>query len=213
MKVKITIPDKAFENAFGSMERTIARASKSAVIEMAKNLKQQGRANIIAGGLGKRVANAYRVDTYPTRRDSINAAALAYSKAGFLDVFERGDTIRGNPLLWVPLASTPQKIGRQRMSPKLYNERIGPLVSIVRPGKPPLLAGQISTNRRGQKRKGKVTLSALRRGNSGQASQLVPLFIGLPSIKEKDRLSLRSIANANAAKLPALFFAKLDRGN
>ncbi|RUV75922.1 MAG: hypothetical protein EOR30_17065 [Mesorhizobium sp.] len=95
------------------------------------------------------------------------------------------------------------------MTPALYIKTIGPLVSIERPGKPPLLAGKIATNRRGSKT-GKVSLSALKRGGAGAPSTLVPLFVGIDRVNIRDRFSIREITERAAARLGDLYLKHLN---
>jgi len=212
MKVKVTTSSGAFARAFKGVEGTIAKAAKAAIDQTAATVKIQARANILGAGLGPKMASALRVDTYPRRGiASIDAAAVVRSKADYMGIFETGGTIPGNPLLWLPLASTPKRIGRKKMTAKLYVEQIGPLLMINRPGQAPLLAGSIAINRRGQRKagKGKVTLSALRRGNASQAARLVPLFVGVHSVDIGRKTNIRAIAEAAAGRLSALVIANL----
>jgi hypothetical protein len=212
MQIKVTTQRGAFAGIFKGVEGTIAKAAKAAVEQTAATVKTQARANIIGAGLGPRLASALRVDAYPRRGiASIDAAAVVRSKADYMGIFETGGTIMGNPLLWLPLASTPKRIGRKKMTAGLYAKQIGPLYPIERPGKAPLLAGSIASNRRGQGKAGagKVTLSALRRGNAGKSAHLVPLFVGVPAATIGRKTDIRGIAEAAAGRLPALVIAKL----
>ena len=198
-----------FARAMVQIADPIAYAGTSAIIEAGDIVKREGRSDIASAGFSKRWQNTLRVDVYPKRGASMNAAAFIWHKIPYAGVFEDGDTISGKPLLWLPLKSTPQRIGRSKMTPAGYIKSIGPLVPINRPGKPPLLAGQIAINRRGQTTPGKVTLSALRRGNSGKASRLVPLFIGIPKAKMPDKFSIREITERAANRLGELFVKHL----
>jgi hypothetical protein len=204
--------------AFASMKDPIAAAGSGAISEAGDIVKREGRADIAAAGFSRKWQNAFRVNVYPKRpKVSINAAALAFHKIGYAGVFEEGATIPGKPLLWLPLKSTPKRVGGKRATPAQYVRTVGPLFSINRPGKNPLLAGQIALSRRGQKRGGtgrpqagsKVTLSALRRGAGGAPSRLVPLFVGLRSVDIRDRFSIREIVERAAARLAALYVKHL----
>ncbi|RWQ54336.1 DUF6441 family protein [Mesorhizobium sp.] len=201
-----------FFAAMASIKDPIAAASTAAITEAGDIVKREGRQDIAAAGFSKRWQNALRVNVYPKRKQSMNAAALIYHKIQYAGVFEEGATITGKPRLWLPLPSAPKRVGRQKMTPALYIKSIGPLVSIERPGKPPLLAGKIATNRRGQAKgnQSKVTLSALRRGSAGKASTLVPLFVGIDRVNIRDRLSIRQITERAAARLGELYLKNLN---
>lgn len=201
--------DGEFAAAFAAMKDPIAFAGTAAISEAGDIVKRQGRADIAAAGFSKRWQNALRVNVYPRRKQSMNAAALIYHNIQYAGVFEEGATITGKPRLWLPLPSAPKRVGRQKMTPALYIKTIGPLVSIERPGKPPLLAGKIATNRRGSKT-GKVSLSALKRGGAGAPSTLVPLFVGIDRVNIRDRFSIREITERAAARLGDLYLKHLN---
>ncbi|RWC29848.1 MAG: hypothetical protein EOS70_23455 [Mesorhizobium sp.] len=198
-----------FAAAMASIRDPIAVAGSGAIAEAADIIKRQGRADIGSAGFSKRWQNALRVDTYPRRGASINAAALIWHKIQYAGIFEEGGTISGKPRLWIPLPNAPKRIGRSKITPALYIKSIGPLVSIERPGKPPLLAGKIATNRRGSKT-GKVSLSALKRGGKGAPSTLVPVFIGIDRVTIRDRFSIRQITDRAAARLGELYLKHLN---
>lgn len=198
-----------FAAGMTSMADPVAVAGSGAIGEAANEIKVGARRDIEAAGFSRRWQNALRVDTYPRRGVSINAAALIWHKIPYAGVFEDGAIISGQPTLWLPLPTAPKRAGRSKMTPALYVRTIGPLISIERPGKPPLLAGKIATNRRGQINKGKVTLSALRRGGAGAPSTLVPLFIGIDRVSIRDRFSIREITERQAARLGALYLKHL----
>lgn len=194
-----------FAEAMVEHYRPIAEAGSAAMRDAANDIKLRGRADIAAAGFGKRWQNTFRVDTYPKRGVSANAAALIYHRIPYADVFETGATIRGKPTLWVPLSSTPKKIGRKRMSAKNFRREIGPL-QFIKGGRRPLLAARISVRSAKAKTPGRVTLAALRRGAIGGGPvRSVPLFVGVPSVTLRDRFSLREITRRAADSLPQLY--------
>jgi Family of unknown function (DUF6441) len=209
--------EREFVGAFESMKLPMAAAGSAAISEAAEIVKREARADIAAAGFSARWQNALRANVYPRPpRVSMNAAAIIWHKIQYAGVFEEGPTtIVGKPMLWLPLGTTPSRVNRRRMTPALYVRTIGPLFSINRPGKRPLLAAQIATDRRGQRagNKGKVTLSALRRGSAGAPSKLVPLFIGIDRVTLRDRFSIREITERAAARLGALYLKHLNPEN
>ncbi|TIN84360.1 DUF6441 family protein [Mesorhizobium sp.] len=201
-----------FAAAMAGNQDPIAFAGTAAITEAGNVAKTAGRRNIAAAGFSVRWQNALRLNIYPKGRTSIDAAALIFHKIPYAGVFEDNTLISGKPTLWLPLPTAPKRAGRQKMTPALYVRTIGPLVSIERPGKPPLLAGKIAINRRskpGEDGRHKVTLSALRRGGKGAPSTLVPLFIGVDRVSIRDKLSIREIVQSAAGQLGALYFKNL----
>lgn len=198
-----------FAQAMLRMQDPIGFAGTGAITEAGDIVKREGRADIASAGFSRKWQNALRVNIYPKRGVSMEAAAFIYHKIGYAGVFEEGATITGKPRLWLPLDSAPKRIGRSKVTPALYVRKIGPLVSINRPGKPPLLAGKAAVATRG-KNAGKVTLSALKRGAAGKASTLVPLFIGIDRVSIRDRFSIREITERTAARLGELYLKHLN---
>src|SRR6185369_16731200 len=136
------------EQAIKAIQEPIASAASQAMAEAASIAKAEGRANIRAAGFSQRWANALRSQVFPKPPQvSMGAAAIVFNKIGYSQIFEEGGTISGKPLLWLPLKSTPKKVGGRRMTPAQYVRQVGPLFSIERAGKPPLLAGKIAVNR------------------------------------------------------------------
>lgn len=179
-----------FGKAFSEMKNPMAVRATTAIDRLGNAIKTIGRANIAAAGFSKRWQNALRVNRYPRKGVSISPALWIYHAISYAEVFESGATIHGKPLLWIPLSSTPKKIGGRRMTPKLYTQEIGPLTAISPPGHPPLLVAKYQ-GRSGRK---KISLAGLRRGQSGDGSKTsVPIFVGLERVKLRKRFRLRSI--------------------
>jgi len=203
-----------FEQALRDIYKPLAEAGSAAMIETAETIKTEGRRDIASAGFGKRWQNAFRVDVYPKRGVSLNAAALVYHKIPYADVFETGATIRGKPRLWLPLSSTPKKIGRNRMTAERYKKEIGPLVFIRRAGKKPLLAGKMAVSK-GQAESGdvgKITISKLRKGAAGSGViRAVPLFVAVDSVKLRDRFSIREITKQAADRLGEIFLGQVAK--
>lgn len=218
MTIKIILKQitEGFDAAMREKYKPLAEAGKETIEAVATEIKRQGRAEIASAGFSQRWQNALRADVYPKRKDSLNAAALIYHKIPYADVFESGATIRGKPRMWVPLDSTPKKIGRERMTADRFIHEIGPLKMLKRSGKKPLLAAPMTATK-AQIRNGafgKVTLDRLRRGSGKIESKatgrmLVPLFVGVDSVKLKKRFALTEVIERAADRIEAIFVEKL----
>jgi hypothetical protein len=225
MKAGFTFDAKPgqFTKAFSAKERIVARAATNGLKEVAGDVKRFGRAAIARAGFSPRWQAAFRVDVYPRRGESVNAAAFVHHNIPYAGVFEQGATISGHPYLWLPLPNAPKRIGREKITPARYIQNVGRLIFIRGRGGRPLLAGRV--NSRSAARSGKVTIAALRRGErdarrgsatsafGGDPSKLrtniVPLFVGIPNVKIRGRFGLTAIFDHARSMLAAAYFRNL----
>lgn len=102
--------------------RALKRGVKQSVSEATGGLKANLRADVIAAGLGTRVANTWRSNVYPAGQDSARAASLTFTKApNIIDAFSRGVTITGKhgPWLAIPTPNAPKRINGKKVRPDL----------------------------------------------------------------------------------------------
>lgn len=213
--LRFDIDRKAFEK----LGRTawldpLEEAAQGAIKDAGDFVKQRGRAAIAAGGFSNRWQNALRVDIFPRRGSSLEAAAFVHHRIGYADVFETGATIKGKPLLWLPLTSSRFGGGGgrfgKRITPGEFARRFGDLISINRPGKPPLLAARVAGRvGRAARRIKKVTRRGVEKAGAGD--QLVPVFVGIEAAKMPRRFNLRSIYKQAANNLSRYFAGRLSR--
>jgi hypothetical protein len=193
-----------FQSALDDMYRPVADAATTAVRVAGGRLKVEGRASIAAAGFSKRWQNAFRVQAFPKgNKTSINAAAFAWHKIGYAGVFETGATILGKPLMWLPASDIPKKIGREKMTPQLYEARVGPLSYAKSPKGTPMLVARARVGRNAKK----VSLAALRRGTTGAKGVVrsVPVFIGVKRVTIPKKFTIAAVAERIVADLPALY--------
>lgn len=183
-----------FDKAVKAFYRPISQAATAAIKEAAAFVKVRGRAQIAAAGFSAKWQNALRVTVYPRSGASADAAAWIYHKIPYAGVFERGATITGSPLLWLPIGNAPQRIGGKRFTARNYVALIGPLKTIRVPGKPPMLAGFVVG-----RPSATITVRRLKNGNAraalGGRVIAVPLFIGIDVVKIAARFNLSRIFN------------------
>lgn len=196
------------EKAVNEIQKPIAEAATAAVKEAAEVAKTEGRANIAQAGFGKKWQNALRADFFPKRGISMRPAALVRHKIPYATVFEEGATIRGKPLLWLPLPNVPLGRGGKPLTPKQYISRIGPLASIKRPGKRPLLVGK-GSRRTILRATEKVT--RLRKGavSRGLRKESVPLFVGMEQVRIPKKFNIIAIAQRAAGRLGEFYVKNL----
>lgn len=222
LKLTIAAAKGQYDKAFQALQQPIARAATAAIEETRQQVLREGRAQIAAGGLGAKFANALRGTRYPRSGYSVNAAAWIHHAAPYAAIFEHGGRIAGQPLLWLPLRGVPQTIGGRHMTPRLYEQQIGQLHTIRAKGHRPMLAGYM----RGRA-KSKVTLGKLRAGAAlarlgvtrrsksdlGRAGLVsVPLFIGLDAVNLKKRFDLAPVFERARAQLAEKYARQIAAG-
>jgi hypothetical protein len=191
MRFKISDLAQGFaETIVNEVQRPIARAATAAIREAGEIAKRNGRASIAAAGFSRKWQNPLRVNIYPPQGDSLRPAAFIYHKIRYAGVFEEGAVIGGKPLLWLPLPTVPLRRGRP-MTPSQYVRAVGPLVSVQRPGKPPLLFAKPRAGRRGRR--------------SSATVERKPLYVGLSSVAIAKRFDIKGAAQKAAAQLPSLY--------
>lgn len=176
------------------MEKEVLAARKAVTVsvrEEAEALKQTLRSQTINAGLGQRVARAWRGNSYPAGRESLNAAALLFSKVPhIIDAYENAPTIRSpKGMLAIPLPGLPKRINGKRPTPESLEKAWGvKLRPVFRPGKPLLLVIDARASR-GKRGGFKAPSAASQR--TGRGAAVVPAFVLLPSVKVKKRLRVK----------------------
>ena len=114
------------------------------------------RADVEAGGLGRKLANAWRDRTYPAGRRSLEAAGFIWSNAPKLHTaHSEGVTIRGRTGNWlaIPTEAVPRGAGGRRWTVAEAEQRFGRLRFVYRSGKVGLLVADfVGVNARGRVR-------------------------------------------------------------
>ena len=111
------------------LKRKFYEAQVGAVKEAADLAVKEGQQNVASAGFSR--PRQVKSKFYPNVCS--DPAALVYFAMPFAHVFERGATISGSPLLWLPIE---QNLPANIKSPKQYGKK---LVSVNVAGKPPLL--------------------------------------------------------------------------
>ena len=214
LRIRYDTKPGEFAEAMKDLYRDHESAASLAIEEAAAGIKAEGRAQIRAGGFSPRFATALRVDVYPARgKVSGNAAAHIYHQVPHAEVFEEGATILGQPLLWLPLPNVPQRLfglPGKPMTPENFNQEIGDLESVNRPGRAPLLVAPAALSRaEARKRRPKVSLDALVRGaeRKGPRSirRRVPVFVGVPKVRIGKKFDIYGVIARWHGRLAGLY--------
>lgn len=131
MNFSFSARETAFKDALEKIAREIEAAEQAALQDAAAEAVKEGRANIAQAGFSRRWQDALTSRFYPN--PGKDPAAIIYHRIRFAGVFERGITISGRPLLWLPIE---QNLPAGVHSPRQYGRK---LVSVNVAGKPPLL--------------------------------------------------------------------------
>jgi len=180
------------------------RAVSTATREAGNTLKTAWRAQIVGAGLGQRLARSIRSQTYPKGRQSLNAAALVWSKAPVIvGAHDTGPLIRSRNGFWlaIPTEAAGRGFRGGRITPGEWERRRGMRLRFVyRPRGPSLLvADRARINTRGQ--------AVASRSKTGRNQVTAPIFLLVPQIKLPKRLDLARDADRALDSVPGLIVA------
>lgn len=199
-----TIKVEGLAEAVRDVEGATAQVFTSAMRGTTGTLKSILRQQITDAGMGTRLANTWRAETYPSSRDALTPTAFAWSKApDIVDAFSRGATIRplgGKKYLWIPTKNVPRQGGRgssKRMTPDevdvAFNQDL-----IIRNGRGGRKLAFISAVRGKNKRGGyrRVTKGRIAQGRD---AELVLMFVLVPTVKLPRKFDLDEAVREAAA--------------
>ncbi|MET4102790.1 hypothetical protein ACSSV6_003494 [Roseovarius sp. MBR-38] len=207
MKLKLDItPDLVA--AMAAEVKAGEKAVTAAMREAGTGLKTAWRGQITGAGLGRRLANSIRSQTFPKAGESLNAAALVWSKAPvIIGAHDTGPLIRSKDGFWLaiptPAAGKSSKGGR--ITPGEWERRTGLRLRFVfRRRGPSLLVAEGRLNTKGR--------AVASRSKTGRGLTTVPIFLLVPQVKLRKRLDLARDAERAVDGVPGLIVAKWVEG-
>lgn len=185
--------------------KTGEKAVTFAMREAGTGLKTAWRGQIAQAGLGRRLANSIRSRTYPKTGESLNAAALVWSKAPVIvGAHETGPLIRSKDGFWlaIPTQAAGRGLRGGGITPGEWERRRGLRLRFVyrRRGPSLLVADRARINTRGQ--------AVASRSKTGRNQVTAPIFLLVPQVKLSKRLNLARDAERAHAAVPGLIIAK-----
>ena len=184
------------------------KAVSAAMREAGTDLKSAWRGQIAQAGLGRRLANSIRSQTYPKAGESLKAAALVWSKAPVIvGAHDTGPLIRSKDGFWLAIPTTAAGKGLKggRITPGEWERRRGMRLRFVyRRQRPSLLVADGRLNSRG--------LGVASRSKTGRGKSTVPIFLLVPQVKLAKQLDLARDAERAQAAVPVLIVANWLEG-
>ncbi|MBO6883449.1 MAG: hypothetical protein JJ869_07695 [Marivita sp.] len=184
------------------------KAVSAAMRETGTDLKSAWRGQITQAGLGRRLANSIRSQTYPKAGESLKASALVWSKAPVIvGAHDTGPLIRSKDGFWlaIPTAAAGKGLKGGRITPGEWERRRGLRLRFVyRRRGPSLLVADGRLNSRG--------LGVASRSKTGRGKATVPIFLLVPQVKLSKRLDLARDAERAQAAVPGMIVANWVEG-
>jgi len=190
--------------------RSISKAVTAGVKDAGRGLKGDLRKQVVAAGLGPRLARTWRETTYPRGKSSMRAATLVWSKAPLIiRTFDEGAVIRSKSGLWlaIPTPAAPKRgVGGKRINPSNFPEhRFGPLRFVYRRnGASLLVVDSVRINKSGRVGRRAKGGAFTKTGRMKQGIATVVMFIMVPQVRLKKRLDVKREVTRWERRLPGL---------
>ncbi|WP_420857671.1 DUF6441 family protein [Marivivens marinus] len=180
------------------------RAVTAAMREAGTGLKSSWRMQITGAGLGRRLANSIRNQTFPRAGESLEAAALVWSKAPVIvGAHDTGPLIRSKDgfYLAIPTEAAGRGLRGRRITPGEWERRRGLRLRFVyrRRGPSLLVADRARINNRGQ--------AVASRSKTDRNQVTAPIFLLVPQVKLPKQLDLARDAARVHEVVPGLIVA------
>lgn len=163
-------------------------------------LKTSWRGQIMQAGLGRRLGNSIRSQTYPRAGESLNAASLVWSNAPvIIGAHDTGPLIRSKNGFWlaIPTPAAGKSTRGGRITPGEWERRSGLRLRFVyRRTGPSLLVAEGRLNTKGR--------AVVSRSKTGRGVVTTPIFILVPQVKLPKRLDLARDAMRAIDGVPGL---------
>ena len=205
MKLSATVTDlvKLMEGEVKAGQKAVTSAMRDA----GKDLQDEWRRQITSAGLGPRLARTIRSEVYPKGQNSLNAAAMVWSRAPVIvDAHDSGPLIRAQGGLWmaIPTEAAGKGRGGKRPTPGEWEARTGlRLIFIYRRTGPSLLIAEARLTKHGR--------AVVSRSKTGRGLTSVPIFLMVPQVSLRKRLDLDRSARAALNALPGAIVSRWDR--
>lgn len=205
--------------ALKGTEEQVARSVTTGMREITTGLKQDLREDVREAGLGPRLANTWRGDTYPKAGASIEAAAYVYSNAPkLIDAFDRGVTIRakGGKYLAIPAPDAGvRQVSKRRakgstdntLSPAAWERETGAKLRFVPTKTGGVLVADGFYRRQAARFQGRKSFRPIRESGPDRGRSFVVIFVLVRQAKLRKRLDIDATAKRWADRVPSTIAA------
>lgn len=213
MRYRATVPD--IRQALSGAEVQIAKSVTAGMKQVTEGLKQDLRDDVTSSGLGQRLANTWRGQTFPKTGESVDAAAYVSTNAPkLIDAFDRGATIvaSGRKYLAIP---TPEagvrQISKRRtkgstdntLSPASWERETGVKLRFIPTRTGGVLVADAFYRRQARRYQGRKSFRAIRESGPDKGRKFVVIFVLVKQVKLRKRFDIDATAKRWADRIPS----------
>jgi len=196
------------KRAFDDTEKAVSEAMD----EVQAGLKDELRGQVVAAGMGQRLANTWRGRRYPEGRPSMNSAAYVWTRApDIVNAFERGVPIvaRNKRYLAVPTRDagvSHTTVKNKRLTPAIWETETGVKLRFVPRGGHALLVTDASYVRQPSRWRRRKSFRPIRMPLTGGRRYLV-IFVLVPIVDPRKRFDVEGAGERWADRVGGLIAA------
>ena len=183
------------------------KAVTSVMRDAGRDLQDEWRRQITNASLGPRLARTIRSEVYPKGRNSLNAAAMVWTRAPVIvDAHNTGPLIRAKGGFWLAIPTEAAGKGRngKRPTPGEWEARTGlKLQFIPRRSGPSLLIAEARMTKHGR--------AAVSRSKTGRGLASIPIFLMVRQVSLRKRLDLERPSRAALNALPGAIVSRWEK--
>jgi hypothetical protein len=196
------------KRAFDDTEKAVSEAMD----EVQAGLKDELRGQVVAAGMGQRLANTWRGKRYPEGRPSMNSAAYVWTRApDIVDAFERGVPIlaRNKRYLAIPTKDagvSHTTVKNKRLTPAIWETETGVRLKFVPRSGHALLVTDASYVRQPSRWRRRKSFKPIRTPLTGGRRYLV-IFVLVPMVDPRKRFDVEGAGERWADRVGGLIAA------
>lgn len=217
MKFSAQVPN--IREALSGTEVQIAQSVTAGMRQVTDGLKTDLRGEIVKAGLGKRLANTWRGQTFPKAGASVEAAAYVSTNAPkLIDAFDRGVTItaKNGKFLAIPTPDAGVRMVSKRrtagstdngLTPSAWERETGVKLRFVPTKTGGVLVADGYYRRQASRFQGRKSFRAIKEAGPDKGRSFVIIFVLIRQAKLRKRLDIEATAKAWAERVPAAIAA------
>ncbi|MEZ0252622.1 MAG: DUF6441 family protein [Methylobacteriaceae bacterium] len=203
-------------------EVQVARSVTAGMRQITDGLKEDLRSDVRESGLGQRLANTWRGQTFPRTGESAEAAAYVSTNAPkLIDAFDRGVTItaQGRKYLAIPTPDAGvRQISRRRskgstgntLSPASWERETGVKLRFVPSKSGGVLVADAFYRRQAARYQGRKSFRAIKEAGPDKSRSFVVIFVLVKQVKLRKRLDIATTAKRWADRVPGAIAANWE---